>query len=91
MLSHTSASLTCSRLAILYQLATHGDTQSLAYVQANAVADKLLDLRECKLSGSDLSSKTLSGEGTTHRVKPALLGPTFTEGQLPYILYLALQ
>ncbi|KAK9821447.1 hypothetical protein WJX81_008667 [Elliptochloris bilobata] len=29
--------------------------------QANAVADKLLDLRECKLSGSDLSSKTLSG------------------------------
>ena len=29
--------------------------------QANAVSDKLLDLRECKLQGSDLSGKTLSG------------------------------
>lgn len=30
-------------------------------LQANAVSDKLLDLRECKLNGSDLSGKTLSG------------------------------
>ena len=80
MVSQTSASVTCSRLAILYQLAFRGDIQSLAYVQANAVADKLLDLRECKLSGSDLSSKTLSGEGTTHHVKPARFGLAFIKG-----------
>ena len=72
MLSHTRASVSCSSLAVLYHLALQGDTQSSANVQANAVADKLLDLRECKLSGSDLSSKTLSGEGTRYYVKPAL-------------------
>ena len=33
----------------------------LVFLQANAVSDKLLDLRECKLNGSDLSGKTLSG------------------------------
>ena len=30
-------------------------------VQANAVSDKLLDLRKCKLQGANLSGKTLSG------------------------------
>ena len=40
-------------------------------LQANAVADKLLDLRECKLRGSDLSSKTLSGTDATRLYKPA--------------------
>ena len=29
--------------------------------QANAVADKLLDLRQCKFPGADFSSKVLSG------------------------------
>jgi len=29
--------------------------------QANAVSDKLLDLRQCKLHGADLQGKTLSG------------------------------
>ena len=30
-------------------------------VQANAVSDKVLDLRQCKLHGSDLTAKVLSG------------------------------
>ena len=29
--------------------------------QANAVSDRVLDLRQCKLSGANLSGKTLSG------------------------------
>jgi uncharacterized protein YjbI with pentapeptide repeats len=29
--------------------------------QANAVSDKILDLRDCVLAGKDLSGKTLSG------------------------------
>ena len=32
-----------------------------AVLQANAVSDKLLDLRKCKLPGANLSGKTLSG------------------------------
>jgi Pentapeptide repeats (8 copies) len=32
-----------------------------AGLQANAVSDKLLDLRKCKLPGANLSGKTLSG------------------------------
>ena len=30
-------------------------------LQANAVADKLLDLRQCKYPGADFSAKVLSG------------------------------
>ena len=33
----------------------------LTVLQANAVSDKLLDLRKCKLPGANLSGKTLSG------------------------------
>ena len=37
------------------------DRLSHLVVQANAVSDKLLDLRKCKLHGADLHGKTLSG------------------------------
>lgn len=41
--------------------ADHCSCHRLILLQANAVSDKVLDLRKCDFNGADLSGKTLAG------------------------------